>query len=308
MYSSSVEGRYLSSAFHNSEVFKTFLKEDIDRRDFIISFLKENNVPFMPVSLSTGKHVVVHYPKKNYNKCYKNKLFIAHYDRKEGTQGANDNSAATFILMNFATYLLSCDYEHNIKIIFTDSEETASTGLELQGSYKLALGLRQLNMADSDVYIFDMCGKGDTLIFSLAGIYGRQKEKTVSLLDLHNKAVSHAKESAVKHMTLITPYSDNAGFIAAGLNAQLVTVLPFDEALTLQKAIENLREKPIYSELIDVILKNKRLEKDSQLEKIIPLTWQKMHTPFDTLDSLTDSSFALVNNYMKVLARKMERY
>ena len=308
MYSSSVEERFLSSAFHNSKIFKSFLKEDTNRRDFIISFLKENGVPFMPVSLSTGKHIVIHYSKKNYNKCYKNKLFIAHYDRKEGTEGANDNSAACFILMNFATYLLSCNYEHNVKIIFTDSEETASAGLELQGSYKLALGLRQLNMADSDVYIFDMCGRGDALIFSLAGIYGRPKEKTVALVDLHNKAISHAKESATKHISLITPYSDNAGFIAAGLNAQLVTVLPSDEASTLKKAIDELKEKPNYSELIDVILKNARIEKDSPLEKIIPLTWQKMHTPFDTLDTLTDSSFALVHNYMKVLARKMERY
>lgn len=308
MYNSSVEERYLSSAFQDSHIFKSFLNKDIDRRDFIISFLKENGVPFMPVSLSTGKHIVVHYPKKNYNKCYKNKLFIAHYDRKAGTEGANDNSAACFILMNFAVYLLSCNYEHNIKIIFTDSEEVANEGLELQGSYKLALGLRKSNMADSDVYIFDMCGRGDTLIFSLAGIYGRAKEKTASLLDLHNKAILHAKESASKHMPLLTSYSDNAGFLAAGLNAQLVTVLPFNEALTLQKAIEDLKEKPIYSELIDVILKNKHIEKDSPLEKIIPVTWQKMHTPFDTLDTLTDSSFALVHNYMKVLARKMERY
>jgi len=308
MYSSAVEERYLSSAFHNSGIFTSFLKEDVDRREFILSFLKERNVPFIPVSLSTGKHIVVHYPKKNYNRCYKNKLFIAHYDRQKGTEGANDNSAACFILMNFATYLLSCDYEHNIKIIFTDSEETASAGLELQGSYKLALGLRQLNMADSDVYIFDMCGRGDTLIFSLAGIYGRPKEKTISLIDIHNKAILRARESASRHMSLITPYSDNAGFIAAGLNAQLVTVLPMEEAQILQKALNDLKEKPMYPELIDAILKNKKVGNDSPLEKIIPLTWQRMHTPFDTLDTLTDSSFALVHNYMKVLARKMERY
>lgn len=308
MYSSSAEERFLSSAFNGSQTFKSFLMPNINRRDFIISFLKEHNVPFIPVSLSTGNHIVVHYQKKNYNKCYKNKLFIAHYDRKDGTEGANDNSAACFILMNFATYLLTCDYEHNIKIIFTDSEEVASAGLELQGSYKLALGLRQLNMAEADVYIFDMCGKGDTLIFSLAGIYGRAKEKTLSLIELHNKAISHAKEMAAKHMSLITPYSDNAGFIAAGLNAQLVTVLPSEEAITLKKAIKELKEKPIYPELIDVILKNKRIEKGSPLEKIIPHTWQKMHTIFDTIDSLTDSSFTLVHNYMKVLARKMERY
>ena len=308
MYNSSAEEKLLSSAFQSSQIFKSFLKPDIDRREFIVSFLKGNGVPFISVSLSTGNHLVVHYPKKNYNRCYRNKLFVAHYDRKEGTEGANDNSAACFILMNFAVYLLSCNYEHNIKIIFTDSEETASAGLELQGSYKLALGLRQLNMADNDVYIFDMCGRGDTLIFSLAGIYGRHKEKTLSLMELHNKAILHAKESATRYMSLITPYSDNAGFIAAGLNAQLVTVLPFDEGMVLQKALNEIKDKTFYNELVDVILKNKKCEKDSPLEKIIPHTWQKMHTPFDTLDTLTDSTFALVHNYMKVLARKMERY
>ena len=127
-------------------------------------------------------------------------------------------------------------------------------------------------------------------------------------MELDNKAILHAKESATRYMSLITPYSDNAGFIAAGLNAQLVTVLPFDEGMVLQKALNEIKDKTFYNELVDAILKNKKCEKASPLEKIIPHTWQKMHTPFDTLDTLTDSTFALVHNYMKVLARKMERY
>lgn len=64
MYNSSAEEKLLSSAFQSSQIFKSFLKPDIDRREFIVSFLKGNGVPFIPVSLSTGNHLVVHYPKK----------------------------------------------------------------------------------------------------------------------------------------------------------------------------------------------------------------------------------------------------
>ena len=293
-------------SFFNSDVFVEFLKRGINRHDFIVSFLKERGVSSSSISFSTGRHILVNYPKQNYNTRYKQKIFIAHYDRLEGTEGANDNSAAVFILMNFALYLSTINFSHNIKIIFTDGEEAGREGLIFQGSYKLALGLRELNMEDSDIYIYDMCGRGDTLIFSLSGIYGRDRQKIAPLLDFHNQALSYAIEAGIKSSSLITAYSDNAGFIAAGLKAQLITVLPYEEVNILKKHLENPKDQIFSNSLIDSILKNKRIDETSLFSSIIPNTWQKMHTPFDTLETLTDFSYNLVMNYMKIVARKLK--
>ena len=311
------EGREVPSFFSGSHAFASFLEPNVDRLDFISNFLKERGVASTKVSFSTGNHLLVSYPKTAYNKHSKERIIVAHYDRLENTQGANDNSAACFILMNFAVYLSSLNYPHNIKIIFTDSEEAGKEGVAQQGSYQLALAFRKLMMADSDIYIFDMCGRGDVLIFSLSGLYGRPVNKTSSLLALHKKAKSYAVTAGCPHVSLLTAYSDNAGFVAAGLNAQLITVLPKYEALRLKTYLEyeevkGMAESLVNAEekrqIIDAILKNERIEKASSFAKIIPHTWQLMHTKDDRLETLTDYSFELVMNYLKKRAKKMEKY
>ena len=308
----------MPSFFSDSGVFLSFLETGVDRLDFISTFLKERGVSCTKVSFSTGHHLLVTYKKNAYNRHSKEKIIVAHYDRLANTEGANDNSAACFILMNFAVYLSSLSYPHNIKIVFTDSEEAGKEGVAQQGAYKLALAFRKLMMMDSDIYIFDMCGRGDMLIFSLSGLYGRAVHKTSSLLALHNKATSYAKMIGCPYMSLLTAYSDNAGFVAAGLNAQLVTVLPREEAIKLKTYLDfnkdnknndgklcNWSQK---QKIIDVILRNERIEKTSNLEGIIPYTWQLMHTENDRLATLTDYSFELVMNYLKKLANKTEKY
>lgn len=307
----------MPSSFSASVVFKSFLQPNTERLEFISAFLKERGVSSTKLSFSTGHHLLVSYPKSAYNKHSKERIIVAHYDRLANTQGANDNSAACYILMNFAVYLSSLNYPHNIKIIFTDSEEAGKEGVAQQGSYKLALAFRKLMMQDADIYIFDMCGRGDVLIFSLSGLYGRELNKTASLLALHNKAKSYAEMAGCPHLSLLTAYSDNAGFVAAGLNAQLITVLPRNEAVRLKTYLEsekgNESSETILveqqkKEIIDAILKNERIERRSALAKIIPQTWQLMHTEDDKLESLTDYSFDLVMRYLKKLAKRMEKY
>lgn len=297
-----------SFSFSTSETFRAFLKEGVDRRAFIESFFSDRGVSTSNISLSTGSHILVNYPKKNYNKKYKDKVFVAHYDRVDGSQGANDNSAATFMLMHFALYLSSLNYPHNIQIIFTDSEEAGREGILKQGSYKLALGLRKLDMIDADIYIFDMCGCGNTIIISRAGLYKREAKNMATLLFLHNKAFSYAKELGSPYFSMLTAYSDNAGFIAGGLKAQLITVLPYDEALTLYLYLEEHKDDEKAQKLLDLILKNKKIDESSTFYHILPSTWQKMNSDKDTLQSLTDSSFSLITRYMKLISKKMERW
>jgi len=297
-----------SPSFSTSRTFRAFLEEGIDRKAFIEKFFNDRGVSTSIISLSTGSHILVNYPKKNYNKRYKDKIFVAHYDRVMGSEGANDNSAATFVLMNFALYLSTLNYPHNIQIIFTDSEEAGAEGILKQGSYKLALGLRKLNMVDADIYIFDMCGSGDAIIISRAGLYKRAAKNMSALLLLHNKAFSYAKELMVPHFSMLTAYSDNAGFIAGGLKAQLITVLPYKEAITLYLYLEEHKEDDAAQKLLDLILKNKKIDESSAFYHILPPTWQKMNTDKDTWQNLTDSSFSLIMRYMKLISKKMERW
>ncbi len=290
----------------NSDLFKAFLKKDLNRCDFISQWLSAHNVPHSIVNLAQKKHIIIKYPAQFYDKNFKMKTLTAHYDRAPDTQGANDNSASCFILMNFAKKLCSYTRPHNIKIIFTDGEEAGAAGLKEQGAYTLGTGLKKLKMDGDDIFVFDMCGRGDTLILSCSGIFGRDKAKTKRLDELHKRAGLLAQRACPnKWLSMLTAYSDNAGFIAAGLFAQVITVLPRKEAETLLHCLpkEKLtgQNKTAMGELTDMVIKNQKPPQGSPFEKIIPFTWQLMHTADDKIETLNSEAFTLTEKYLTAL-------
>ncbi len=291
----------------NSDLFKAFLKKDLNRCDFISQWLSAHNVPHSIVSLAQKKHIIIKYSAQFYDKNFKMKTLTAHYDRAPDTQGANDNSASCFILMNFAKKLCSYTKPHNIKIIFTDGEEAGAAGLKEQGAYTLGTGLKKLKMDGDDIFVFDMCGRGDTLILSRSGIFGRDKAKTKRLDELHKRAELLAQRACPNQwLSMLTAYSDNAGFIAAGLFAQVITVLPRKEAETLLHCLpkEKLtgQNKTAMGELTDMVIKNQKPPQGSPFEKIIPFTWQLMHTADDKIETLNSEAFTLTEKYLTALA------
>ncbi|ULQ59571.1 M28 family metallopeptidase [Brucepastera parasyntrophica] len=220
----------------DSSLFTSFLDRETDRCGFISAWLRARDVPHSIVTLGDKKHIVVKYENSAYDPRFRMKTLIAHYDRAPDTPGANDNSAACFQLMALAERLLSFRQgavSHNIRIIFTDGEEAAGTGgISGQGSFVLGTGLKKLKRTDDDIYVFDACGCGDTLILSTAGIPASAKKPVSGTLfsrieRLHERAAALAVETSPENwVRLPTPYSDNAGFIAAGLPAQVITLLP----------------------------------------------------------------------------------
>ena len=298
----------------NSPLFQAFLKEGTDRCSFISARLAEFGVPHTVVPIAKKKHIIIKYAPHNYNTDFTIKTLVAHYDRQKNTQGANDNSAACFQLMMFAKFLLTAKREHNIKIIFTDGEEAGADGITEQGAYLLGSGLKKLKMDKDDIFVFDMCGRGDVLVLSQSGIFGRPKERVSALTVLHAKACGYAEKACGNRwLSFLTPYSDNAGFIAAGLSAQTVTVLPREEAEVLLRYLpQNIppsffniaeeKNKTALHALIELIIKNKKPEKTSPFKAVIPSTWQLMHTPFDTAETLTPFSFFLMEKFFKCLA------
>ena len=280
-----------------SPFFSAFLEPAADRRAFITERLAAQGIPYRTVTLQDKTHIVITYRQSAYNPRFKMKTLIAHYDRAAGTQGANDNSAACIQLLLFAQTLLQKRDAHNIRIIFTDGEEAGADGIKNQGAYRLGQGLRALSMQQDDIFVFDMCGSGDTLILSESGIYGRDTRKTAVLSALHRRCRIYADAACRgRWLSLPTAYSDNAGLISAGLTAQVITVLPRAEAELL------MRYMPRSEALQRCIITNAHVPPDSPLAAVIPQTWQRMHTPQDSLETLTPQAFILVDKMLRYLA------
>ena len=280
-----------------SPFFSAFLEPAADRRAFITERLAAQGIPYRTVTLQDKTHIVITYRQSAYNPRFKMKTLIAHYDRAAGTQGANDNSAACIQLLLFAQTLLQKRDAHNIRIIFTDGEEAGADGIKNQGAYRLGQGLRALSMQQDDIFVFDMCGSGDTLILSESGIYGRDTRKTAALSALHRRCRIYADAACRgRWLSLPTAYSDNAGLISVGLTAQVITVLPRAEAELL------MRYMPRSEALQRSIITNAHVPPDSPLAAVIPQTWQRMHTPQDRLETLTPQAFILVDKMLRYLA------
>ena len=290
-----------AQAIIDSPFFSAFLEPAADRRAFITERLAAQEIPYRTVTLQDKTHIVITYRQSAYNSRFKMKTLIAHYDRAAGTQGANDNSAACIQLLLFAQTLLHKRDAHNIRIIFTDGEEAGADGIKNQGAYRLGQGLRALSMQQDDIFVFDMCGSGDTLILSESGIYGRDTRKTAALSALHRRCRIYADAACRgRWLSLPTAYSDNAGLISAGLTAQVITVLPKVEAELL------MRYMPRSEALQRCIITNAHVPSDSPLAAVIPQTWQRMHTPQDRRETLTPQAFILVDKMLRYLAEVKE--
>lgn len=309
-----------------SPLFSAFLEPAADRRAFITERLAAQGIPYRTVTLQDKTHIVITYRQSAYNPRFKMKTLIAHYDRAAGTQGANDNSAACIQLLLFAQTLLHKRDAHNIRIIFTDGEEAGADGIKNQGAYRLGQGLRALSMQQDDIFVFDMCGSGDTLILSESGIYGREKQKTATLMALHRRCRIYADAACRgRWLSLPTAYSDNAGLISAGLTAQVITVLPRAEAELLMRYMPHSAGTPLSGNVHSAgchrasgmeissnesaaqalqrcIITNAHIPPNSPLAAIIPQTWQRMHTQQDSLETLTPQAFILVDKMLRYLA------
>jgi hypothetical protein len=303
-----------------SSVLEAFLSHGIDRCGFISDWLRAKKIPHTVVEMAGRRHIVVNYSADAYDPAFRTKTLVAQYDRAPGTPGANDNSAACFQLMMLADRLQkpwssrrvegeTAHAAHNVRIIFTDGEEAAGTnGIVGQGSFALGEGLRKLGMTGDDVFVFDACGRGDTIVLSTSG-HERKTGPALAgkLADLHDRA-SDCAAGAVPDswVTLPTPYSDNAGFLAAGIAAQVLTVLPRQEANALLRAIAEARDSGNEKELADAIIAHGRSPVDAAIRAAIPETWRLMHTEKDNAASLTASAFRLMETLLDHIARERD--
>jgi hypothetical protein len=235
---------------------------------------------------------------------------VAHYDRVEGSPGANDNSAAVFMLLE-AGLKMREEGLRNWLIIFTDKEELSfGEGLRDQGAYGLARSLRETSLRACRFYIFDACGCGDTLIISTMADHLLRNEtghaaarKRQIVKALRDGALKTARNLVMEKVLLVpTPFSDDAGFLRAGLAAQTITALPSHEAAGLASL---LRTRP---ELIDALISREALAASastapSGTKPWLPETWRRLNGPEDSPLRLTPRHYGRVVKFACELCR-----
>ena len=167
-------------------------------------------------------------------------------------------------------------------------------------------------MTGDDVYVFDACGRGDTLVLSTAGM---KKKGAVGerLSALHARSAELARSAAGENwMRLHTPYSDNAGFLASGIASQVFTVLPRAEASSLAFALahtpDGSKKTSSAKKTLEIALTKNRYGADSSesSDPAIPETWKLMHTAKDSADALTARAFALMAKLLDEIARSKD--
>lgn len=243
-------------------------------------------------------HIYVKFPQNQYNPTFRIKTVIAHYDRIG--IGANDNSAAVFCLLEWAKKLAAIpmvkagttvvepvettsnsaliiaarsQFFHNIRLIFTDGEELGAEGITQQGAFPLAQVFRRLGITNDDIFVFDCMGRGDVPILTQTVLPPKAPVRFVkNFTALEQRAATLLQTSAAgRWFCLPCNYSDNASFIANGIPAVAITMLPSAEV-------------------------------SSATRGEIPATWKLLHTAGDNLASLTPQSFEIFHNILNNLA------
>lgn len=286
--------------------FLRFVEKDCPRERFILSYLAERGVQSAVMPTAGRRHICVVFPKSAYHPMFRIKTVLAHYDRAEGSPGANDNSAAVFCMLEWACRLSAYRGFHNVRLILTDGEELASAGVASQGAFALAERFRRLGITGDDVFVFDCTGRGSVPVLARTVLpAGVSEPFRRSFSSLERRTENLLRLSAGgRHVRLPVPYSDNAGFLACGIPAVAVTLLPDAEASEYMYSLAR------FPQLEDFVMNRKRQEtahseaerQETGLRDMIPQTWRLIHSPDDSPDSLTPESFSVTGGILDALA------
>jgi hypothetical protein len=325
-----MERENLPYSWYPSEL-TDFCNPHTERLAFLARCVERRKLKYSIVSISGSRHLVIRFDEGAYDGAFCVKNLVAHYDRSAAAPGANDNGAAVFQLLDFASRLSEEGGRHNIQIIFTDNEELSSSDrVESQGSYMLAQAVKRIRPSDV-FFVFDVCGSGDTLILSTVARNSSPSRpvpegirRTQSLHVLLEETL--AAELAGGYFRMEIPFSDNLGILKAGLPAAAFTVLPREEAL---RYAGELKRSPAFrralianlSDMDDGPLSSPdsragkpaahasrasragKLNAPVSLSESYPETWRRLHTPFDTVAMLNPEAFRLMARLFSVLAQ-----
>lgn len=271
-----------------------FCSPSADRYEVLIKTLKRRSIPYDVIPLEKSRHILL--PAQYRHKEYYRITFVAHYDRVMGSPGANDNAAAVFQLLSHWEQMHSSGENHHSQIIFTDHEEiTGTMPVTEQGSLQLAKHLKRLGIDNILFFVLDMCGIGDTPVWSQnirkIGLYRKNNSISRNLARMENLLLrySHGMNYGINPL-----FSDDLGLLLGGYPALQLSLLPRDEALILMKKVLKNREKHNHHT-------QEQFRKEQ--EKNLPESWKMHHGPKDDVASLEERSFHLMQRILWDISR-----
>ena len=292
--------------------FLYFIALKVDRYKILSATIEKLGLNSLVVSIEDSRHFFI-FPAGQKSPRINNGifpfrgespyLFCAHYDRVQGSPGANDNSIAVYQLLDVAI-TLSQRRTSNWIILFTDHEEIKyGESFEKQGSYALAQKLKSWGLEKSKIYNFDACGTGDVFTVSTTTDHILKNSDQANILNVRSGILNlrdHALQTAnslrmEKVLLAPTPFSDDVGFLRAGLPSQTITMLPSKEA---KKYEDLLRGYPDFADLI-ITGKIKAFAERSRL----PETWNNINNEGDTFSRLTPQFYENIVSFMMELIK-----
>jgi hypothetical protein len=292
--------------------FSYFIALKVDRYKTLLATIEKLGLNSTVITISGNKHIFIFPPSLKSLRSTGGVfpfagqdpiILSAHYDRVEGSPGANDNSIAVFHLLRAAQILAQRNIEKWI-IIFTDKEELSpGESFEIQGSFTLAQKLKTWGLEKAKIYNFDACGCGDTFIFSTITDSVLKKGSSPNIIkvkseiqNLRNHALKTAGDLRLDKILLApTPFCDDMGFLRAGYAAQTITVLPSNEAAQFEEVLRK------YPEFANLMVSGEI--KTSPERRNLPITWKNMNNAGDTISRLTPQFFEQVVSFAVELCR-----
>jgi len=290
---------------------KEFCDLKCNRYEFLINWLSKEEITHSVIPTGKARHIMIRLDKSRpYLKRYFVKTLIAHYDRVNGTPGANDNSAAVFQLLYSIKKLKALKFAHNIQIILTDKEELVPGEPVInQGSYQLANLFKEKKINNCIFFVFDMCGIGDTLVSGLAGLellkfkykkdskYKKHYDEMLYFNYTLSNILLQFKEGDFFNLNYL--FSDDLGFLLNRYPAMQLSILPYKEIIEIKKILSDLKandwnktlEKGILSEEYLTFLKSK-----------LPNSWKTNHKAEDIPENLDPQAFNLIDDLIIQLA------
>jgi len=292
--------------------FSYFIASKVDRYKTLLTTIEKLGLNSFVISIGDNRHIFILPPDKKLPRLKGDSfpfagespyLFVAHYDRVQGSPGANDNSIAVFHLLHAANTFIKRGINQWI-ILFTDKEELKQgESFEKQGSFALGQKLKSWGLDKAKIFNFDSCGTGDTFVISTITdlILGNSDNPNITKLKdsirlLRNHTLETTHQLRLDKVLLAPiPVCDDVGFLRAGFAAQTITMLPAAEASHYE---EILRKYPEFSKLLisgEI--------KTSAERRHLPVTWRNINTPADTPDRLTPQYFEQVTDFITAIVR-----
>lgn len=288
-----------------------FIAPGADRYKILLEHIESLKLNPVVISVDGNRHIFIFPPRqKSLRKVNifpfkgtKPYLFSAHYDRVPDSPGANDNSIAVFHLLNAAVCLGQSNID-NWMIVFTDKEEISlGESFENQGSFTLAKKLKSWGLVNVRIYNFDVCGAGNAFLISTTTDHILKNSDSVNIckvrkdvLDLRDHALVTADNMRLEKVLLApTPFSDDAGFLCAGLAAQTITILPCKEAEQYEALLRSQKD------FADLIISGRI--KAPREYRLLPETWRNLNNANDTPSRLTPQYFEQTVKYIVALAK-----